>query len=70
MKAFFAIIIFIVLLTAQPLMAGPKTGGTLIWGRGGDSVALDPAATDDGESSKMDENIFWDWFVSGMIPPR
>lgn len=33
-------------------------GGTLIFGRGGDSVALDPAAVTDGESFKVTKNIF------------
>ena len=36
----------------------PKQGGTLVWGRGGDSVGLDPSHEDDGESFKVAENIF------------
>lgn len=33
-------------------------GGTLIFGRGGDSVALDPAAVTDGESFTVTKNVF------------
>ena len=33
--------------------ATPKIGGTLIFGRGGDSVGLDPAHEEDGESFKV-----------------
>ena len=40
------------------IFAAEKTGGTLIWGRGGDSVSLDPARTDDGESAKVNASIF------------
>ena len=36
----------------------PKTGGTLIFGRGGDSVGLDPGHEEDGESFKVCENIY------------
>lgn len=35
-----------------------KSGGTLVFGRGGDSVALDPAIITDGESIKVTKNIF------------
>ena len=38
--------------------AGPVVGGTLIFGRGGDSVGLDPAHEEDGESFKVCENIY------------
>ena len=33
-------------------------GGTLIYGRGGDSVSLDPAAVTDGESFAVTQNVF------------
>ena len=36
----------------------PRQGGTLIWGRGGDSVGLDPAHEEDGESFKVCDNIY------------
>ncbi|MDE0685508.1 MAG: ABC transporter substrate-binding protein, partial [Candidatus Poribacteria bacterium] len=35
-----------------------KQGGTLIFGRGGDSVGLDPALEEDGESFKVCDNIY------------
>ncbi|MGA9286748.1 MAG: ABC transporter substrate-binding protein, partial [Anaerobacillus sp.] len=37
---------------------GEAAGGTLIFGRGGDSVSLDPASVTDGESFKVTKNIF------------
>ncbi|MYL65356.1 ABC transporter substrate-binding protein [Bacillus hwajinpoensis] len=37
---------------------GEEAGGTLIFGRGGDSVSLDPASVTDGESFKVTKNIF------------
>lgn len=36
----------------------PKDGGTLIFGRGGDSVSLDPAMVTDGESLNVTDNVF------------
>jgi len=36
----------------------PKKGGTLVFGRGGDSVGLDPAARTDGESLNVTDHIF------------
>lgn len=42
---------------AQPKPA-PRFGGTLIFGRGGDSVTLDPAHAVDGESFKIADNVF------------
>lgn len=38
--------------------SGEKAGGTLIFGRGGDSVSLDPANATDGESFKITDNVF------------
>ena len=35
-----------------------QRGGTLIFGRGGDSVGLDPALEEDGESFKVCDNIY------------
>ena len=44
---------------AQPVAAaGPKQGGTLIFGRGGDSVGLDPAYETDGNSFMICDNIY------------
>src|SRR4051794_35228397 len=36
----------------------PKNGGTLIFGRSGDSVKLDPASVTDGESLNVTDHIF------------
>ncbi|MCC7429955.1 ABC transporter substrate-binding protein [bacterium] len=36
----------------------PKEGGILIYGRGGDSVGLDPAKETDGETMKICDNIY------------
>src|SRR4030042_1975574 len=48
-----AILFILVLCTWPALAAGQAvTGGTLIWGRGGDSVSLDLANATDGESIK------------------
>lgn len=43
-------------LTAQAVE--PKKGGTLVFGRGGDSVALDPASVTDGESLNVTDHLF------------
>lgn len=56
MKKLFAIII--IFFVSGAVHASPPKGGTLIWGRGGDSVSLDPARTDDGESAKVSSCIF------------
>ena len=48
----------IVFLCAGMTMAAPKHGGTLIFGRGGDSVGLDPAYETDGNSFMICDNIF------------
>ena len=34
------------------------TGGVLVYGRGGDTVALDPAIVTDGESFRVTENVY------------
>jgi peptide/nickel transport system substrate-binding protein len=36
----------------------PKKGGTLVFGRGGDSVGLDPAYESDGNSFMICDNVF------------
>jgi peptide/nickel transport system substrate-binding protein len=36
----------------------PTTGGTLVFGRGADSVGLDPAVVTDGESFRVTRNIY------------
>lgn len=45
-------------LTGAALAAEPKTGGTLVFGRGGDSVGLDPAYETDGNSFLVCDNIY------------
>ena len=47
-----------VFLLAGMAMAAPKQGGTLVFGRGGDSVGLDPAYETDGNSFMIGDNIF------------
>lgn len=37
---------------------GPKDGGTIVFGRGGDSVGLDPAYETDGNSFMVCDNIY------------
>jgi ABC-type transport system substrate-binding protein len=39
-------------------MTGPKTGGTLVFGRSGDSVGLDPGRETDGESFYIADNVY------------
>ncbi len=57
-------LLLVLLLTVSTVLfgCGQSSGGsdskTLIFGRGGDSVALDPAAVTDGESFKVTKNIF------------
>jgi peptide/nickel transport system substrate-binding protein len=53
--------LFVLLLVCPVLAFGaqqPVAGGTLIWGRGGDSVNLDLAQATDGESIKAGIQIF------------
>ena len=46
------------LFTSAALAASPKMGGTLVFGRGGDSVGLDPAYETDGNSFLVCDNIY------------
>jgi ABC-type transport system substrate-binding protein len=39
------------------MAAAPKAGGTLVFGRGGDSVGLDPAYETDGNSFMIGDNV-------------
>lgn len=43
---------------STPAPAPSNAGGTLIFGRGADSVSLDPATVTDGESLRVTKNIF------------
>jgi peptide/nickel transport system substrate-binding protein len=47
-----------VFMCSGMVMAAPKSGGTLIFGRGGDSVGLDPAYETDGNSFLVCDNIY------------
>jgi ABC-type transport system substrate-binding protein len=47
-----------VITSASAEAVAPQSGGTLIFGRGGDSVNLDPASVTDGESLNVTDNIF------------
>ena len=49
--------VFLFLCTGMAL-AAPKQGGTLVFGRGGDSVGLDPAYETDGNSFMVCDNVF------------
>ncbi|MCP4692795.1 MAG: ABC transporter substrate-binding protein, partial [Desulfobacterales bacterium] len=54
-----ALLMFImVFLSASVVMAAPKKGGTFVFGRGGDSVGLDPAYETDGNSFMICDNIY------------
>ena len=50
--------IFLFLISVVYVADAQVIGGTLIFGRGGDSVGLDPAQEEDGESFKVCENIY------------
>jgi len=50
--------VLVFLLTGSIVAAAPKSGGTLIFGRGGDSVGLDPAYETDGNSFMICDNIY------------
>ena len=43
---------------AGAALAAAKPGGTLVFGRGGDSVGLDPAYETDGNSFMICDNIY------------
>jgi ABC-type transport system substrate-binding protein len=46
------------LVVGTALAQTPKMGGTLVFGRGGDSVGLDPAYETDGNSFMICDNVF------------
>ena len=47
-----------VFICSGMVLAAPKQGGTLIFGRGGDSVGLDPAYETDGNSFMICDNLY------------
>jgi peptide/nickel transport system substrate-binding protein len=59
MKRLAVLVCLLILLFAQSaLAAGPKHGGTMVFGRGGDSVGLDPGYETDGNSFMVCDNIY------------
>jgi peptide/nickel transport system substrate-binding protein len=58
MKRLAVLVSVLVLFLAGTAIAGPKQGGTLVFGRGGDSVGLDPAYETDGNSFMICDNIY------------
>jgi len=49
---------FVLSLSTLAMAQEPQAGGTIVFGRGGDSVRLDPADITDGESVKVCYNVF------------
>ncbi|UCF93437.1 MAG: ABC transporter substrate-binding protein [Desulfobacterales bacterium] len=65
-KIWFSLVLAMSLAPVMALCAEqPVTGGTLIWGRGGDSVILDLAQATDGESIKAGIQIFENLVIFG-----
>ncbi len=51
-------LVFVTNIMSGRKSAAPSTGGTLIFGRGGDSITLDPARIEDGESAKVCDMLY------------
>ena len=58
LKKIGVLLTLIFFVCAGTALAAPKQGGTLVFGRGGDSVGLDPAYETDGNSFMICDNIF------------
>jgi len=59
MKRFWvALLVLTLMAPVSALAEEPKTGGTLVFGRGGDSVGLDPAFETDGNSFMICDNVY------------
>ncbi|MFO7685606.1 MAG: ABC transporter substrate-binding protein [Desulfobacterales bacterium] len=58
MKRLAVLMSVLVLVLAGTAVAAPKPGGTLVFGRGGDSVGLDPAYETDGNSFMICDNVY------------
>ena len=58
MKRLAVLMSVLVFVLAGTAIAGPKQGGTLVFGRGGDSVGLDPAYETDGNSFMICDNVY------------
>ncbi len=57
-KAILLIMVLMTVLISIPGLAQDKYGGTLVFGRGGDSVNLDPINATDGESFKVTLQVY------------
>jgi len=58
MKKLAVLLLVLTLALSGTALAAPKMGGTLVFGRGGDSVGLDPAYETDGNSFMVCDNIY------------
>jgi len=58
MKKLGILFTLLIFLFAGSVFAAPNSGGTFVFGRGGDSVGLDPAYETDGNSFMVCDNIF------------
>jgi len=52
------LLVWMLFAVGTALAGAPKSGGTLVFGRGGDSVGLDPAYETDGNSFMVCDNVF------------
>ena len=50
--------VIMLLAMGSALAETPKKGGTLVFGRGGDSVGLDPAYETEGNSFMICDNVY------------
>ncbi len=57
-KSGICLIALIFLFTGAAFAGSPQKGGTLVFGRGGDSVGLDPAYETDGNSFMVCDNVY------------
>src|SRR4030042_1345543 len=57
-KILVLILLAVLASVGTSVAASPKPGGTLIFGRGGDSVGLDPAYETDGNSFMICDNVY------------
>ncbi|MGM0602771.1 MAG: ABC transporter substrate-binding protein [Bacillota bacterium] len=55
---FVVLTVFVASLSISVMAQDEKQGGTLVFGRGGDSVGLDPIQVTDGESFKVTQQIY------------
>lgn len=57
-RSFWWAVALVLILAGTATAADPKVGGTIIFGRGGDSSGLDPAFETDGNSFMICDNVF------------